>query len=389
MYEHYVESLDGQRIAEVLWELVRIPSPTGQEREAALAFAKMLSSVGLQVEVDETIPESPCVVGRLKGCCRGPVLQLAGHIDHIAVEHPEPIRQADTISGRGCSDMKGGLAGMLEVVRLLATDRDFPGEILVTVYGLHEAPRGGGEGLQHLIERRVTGDAAFVFEGGQNQAVVVGKGQSVWNLCLTRDGDACHELRRDASSDELVDTMLSLMQALRQTNRELAAQKHNYPQLGPESIFVGQAHYGDFFNRAPKTCRLQGTWRWHPNRSFAWACDRLAGLVASLTIPEHVTVDSEWRFVGEAFSVDPAEPIVRCLRTAYQELTGAQMPIAGTSMVTDTNRLVAQGKVPAISVGFDEATAHADQESVRIGILQRSSKIALRAILGYLNQDEC
>ena len=136
-------AINVDRMADDLWRLVGIPSPTCHEREAALAFADMLAAAGASVEVDETIHESPGVIGRLRGNRPGKVCQLAGHIDHICVSHPEPKREGSIISGRGAADMKNGLAGVLEMARVLnESGCDFPGEILITVYGRHETPAG-------------------------------------------------------------------------------------------------------------------------------------------------------------------------------------------------------------------------------------------------------
>ena len=84
-------------LAENLWQLVNIPSPTGMERKAALFFAELLKSSGATVEVDESIPQSPNIIGRLKGRRKGRVIQLAGHIDHVDIPHAKPKRETGII----------------------------------------------------------------------------------------------------------------------------------------------------------------------------------------------------------------------------------------------------------------------------------------------------
>lgn len=163
--EAILDKVDGRRLADVLWSLVQLPSPTGRERRAAMAFAEMLAAAGAVVVLDEGIPESPNVIGRLRGLQPGPTFQLAGHLDHIDVAHQPPERDGESICGRGAADMKGGLASIIEAVRVLAEGgSDFPGEVLVTAWGLHEAPTGDSSGLLNLIRRRVVGDAALVAE---------------------------------------------------------------------------------------------------------------------------------------------------------------------------------------------------------------------------------
>ena len=377
--------VSASRLGKDLWRLVTVESPTCQEREAALVFLDMLAGCGAKVEIDETIPDSPSVIGRLKGNRPGPTLQLAGHIDHIPVPHDPPERDGETVSARGASDMKGGLAGILEMVRLLSQGGcDFPGEILVTVYGLHEAPLGLGRGLRSLIDLGIHGDAALVMEGPADQAIVCGKGQSIWNLTLNRDGETCHELRRPPGSDSLIDAALDVAAALRARNRELSVQPHGYPLLGAETVFIGQLRYGDFYNRQPSSCFLQGTWRWHPDKVFENARKLLHELVAGMDLPDGISVQEEWTFVGESFSEDPEEPVVRAYQQAHRELQGSPIEIAGASSIMDTSLLVPMAGVPTVPVAFDGGTAHADREVVSLSRLAERTRIALLAALIYL-----
>jgi acetylornithine deacetylase/succinyl-diaminopimelate desuccinylase-like protein len=261
---------------------------------------------------------------------------------------------------------------------------DFPGSLLITVYGLHEAPLGQAETLVHLIENQVVGDAALVMEGTPGQVSVCGKGQSIWDLHVKRTGKVCHELRRDDEADALVDAVLSLSLALREQAVSLSAAEHEYPLLGPESIFIGQIHYGDFYNRVPTTAALQGTRRWHPDKSFDLVRSELHSLVQATPCGEGVRVDEDWTFVGESYDLDPEEPIVHALRSAHRELSGDDLPIGGVSSITDTNRLVPMGGVPTVNISFDGGTAHGDRETVRLSALAESTRIGLLTALGYL-----
>lgn len=377
-----------ERLAEDLWELVRIPSPTRQERQVALAFADMLKKAGAEVEVDETLPDSPNVISRLSGNRSGKVLQLAGHLDHIDVVHAEPEHTEEIISGRGSADMKCGLAGILEIVRILkASGCDFPGQLLVTAYGLHEAPLGDSRGLLSLIERKILGDAAIVFEGFQDRAIVMGKGQSIWNINLIREGDVCHELKRKPEADNLLTTTVRVLQLLGQRNAEFASEKHDYPLLGPQSVFVGQVHYGDFYNRVPRQTFLQGTWRWHPDRSFQDVQGELKALLAKVSQPKDIAIEDSWIFVGEAFSFDPEEEIVHALQEAYGKVTGKTMELAGSSGILDVNRLVPFGGIPAVSVSLDGERAHADYEYVRLDRMELGCRVALQTVMNYLDME--
>ncbi len=378
------------RIVQDLWELVNVPSPTGNERNAAFAFAEMLTRAGASVSIDETLPDSPSIIGRLKGSRPGKVFQLAGHIDHIDVPHASPARDRQTLSGRGSADMKNGLAGILETVRVLSENGvDFPGEVLVTVYGLHEAPVGDGRGLLNLIHGGIKGNAALVAENThatENTVVLQGKGQSIWNITLRSDKEACHELNRPVNPLDLYEACLAVARALAGHARELSRKAHPYKLLTPESLFVGQMHYGDFYNRVPARCTLQGTRRWHPDKRLADVKKELDAILAGVAMPEGITVSSDWLFVGESYEVDEKDAIVKAQQKAFEQVLGKTAPYAGISAVTDANRLAPIAGVPALLCGFDNEFAHADFEYVRLDRLEASCRIMLLTTLNYLTE---
>ena len=385
-----LDTIDAGRMADDLWRLVAIPSPTCRERQAAIVFADMLRDAGADVDIDETLHDSPCVIGRLAGNRPGRTFQLAGHIDHIDVPHAPPRRDSDVISARGAADMKNGLAGILEVVRVLHRGRcDFPGSILVTVYGRHEAPTGDSAGLLNLIERGIVGDVALVTEApNQGDGVVIaGKGQSVWNITLHRTGAACHELNRPPNADDLLSAALTVAARLQWINRTLQAQPNPYELLSPESLFVGQMHYGDFYNRSPSDCRLQGTRRWFPCRTFAQVQQELQDTLKAIDLPSGITAEADWIFVGESYEIGREEPVVEALRQAHRTVTGKTVGFAGMSAICDSNRLVPFAKVPTVLCGFDCGTAHADCERVRLAKLREPCQIVLQTVLNYLDAE--
>lgn len=378
------------RIIEDLWQLVAVPSPTGQERQVALVFAGLLAQAGATVEVDESNPCSPSVIGHLQGNRPGMTLQLAGHLDHIDVPHAAPVRTAATIAARGAADMKSGLAGILEIVRILAeTGCDFPGRILVTAYGLHEAPVGDSSTLIGLLKRGIKGDAAIVTEqlgSTIGKLVLEGKGQAIWNVTIRRDGEACHELNYLPPSPDLFSVALAIAAAIRDESQRLAATTPRPGLLSAESLFVGQLHYGDFYNRMPAVCTLQGTRRWNPDKTFNDVQQRLCDLVAGVPCPSGVTATVTWRLTGEAFAVDPAEPIIRAQRQAIETLIGGPVKSVGMAAVCDTSRLVPIGGVPTVLSGLDNELAHADHEAVHLDRLPRDARLLMLITWNYLHQ---
>ncbi|MGA2914695.1 MAG: M20/M25/M40 family metallo-hydrolase [Sedimentisphaerales bacterium] len=387
--EKLIAQINTDTLSENLWQLVCIPSPTGREKKAALHFADMLELAGAEVEIDPTLPDSPNVIGRLKGKRNGPVLQLAGHIDHVDVPHPQPKRDKKIISGRGSADMKNGLAGILEIVRILKTSGcDFAGEILVTVYGLHEAPLGSGAGLSNLIAKGIKGDAAIVFEGPDDAAAVAANGMGIWNVSLHLKEPACHELSVSADRPDLLGAVLLITDAIRKKDAELRNAANPFPLLFRESLFIGQVHYGDFYNRAPCTAFMQGTRRWHPDKSYEQIKDDFDSLLKNAAIPKSVIVDKTWIYVGDSYQIETSEKIVQSLTKAYEAVYKKKCPIRGHSSVTDVSKIVRQGRIPAVLCGFGTETGHCDYEFVEIERIKRCCTVALRTVLNYLDTED-
>ena len=386
---HYTEQVRPDRIADDLWRLVNVPSPTGNTRDVAMVYAEMLEDAGADVTVDDAVsPGTPSVIGRLRGNRPGKTAQLAGHLDHITVAHAEPTRTHDIISGRGSADMKNGLAGILEVVRVLHEDGcDFPGQVLITAYDMHEAPQGDASVLTNLIDRRIVGDVALVAEsgGGQNVLVLGAAGQSIWNITIRWDGQTCHELVRPGEADGLIETLEAVLRSLRGQAARVRAQSGRHPLLRPESLYVGQVHMGDFYNRTPVVARLQGTRRWHPGRSFHDVQRELAALMSSIPLPREIGVGTDWVFVGDSYEVSEGEPIVAAFSSACQSVGGSPPTIGGSMGITDAARLVGRGRVPTVTLAFGSERAHADYEYVELERLVEPCRIALLTVLNYLH----
>jgi len=383
-----LDKVDGRRIADNLWCLVQLPSPTGSERRVALAFADMLANAGVEVEFDNAIPESPNVIGRLKGRRPGRTFQLAGHLDHIDIPHQLPERNGTSICGRGAADMKGGLALIIEAVRVLAANGcDFPGQILVTAWGLHEAPLGDSRGLLNLIRRGILGDAALVAESvyaQRDKAIIAGKGQGIWNLTIRSAGESRHELNQTKDAVGLLETAVVAVKKLLEYGRRLETGPVNMPNMSPDSLFIGQLHYGDFYNRTATTCLLQGTRRWQPGMTSECVARELQELVRTIPCPSNVSAEIGFQTVAEAYRMDPGASVVKALRWAWQGVNGSPMELGHIAAVTDANRLVPIGAVPTVLLDSDNRCAHADREVVQIENLVRSSRVALLTTLYFL-----
>ncbi len=392
MTSNKISALQGQLdpacVHQMAFDMVAIPSPTGDTRRVTEFYAGQLRALGLEVHWDDSLPESPSVVAYLNGGRPGPTLELAGHLDAIPVAHdPAEIRDG-MLYGRGAADMKGSMGGLLEVARVLAPLREqLAGRLMICAYGYHEAPLGRGQNLLPLLARGIVGDAVINVEGPDEAVAVVGKGMSIFEITIARAGEPVHEVQAPKGLPHPLLIGLDVATALRQWNEELA-QGEPIPYLGPESVFLGQFESGDFYNRVPNRCLLVGTRRYAPAVRFpqveAEFQARLDG-VRQQCAP--ATIDLNLMKIKDGFCVSEDEPVVRLLQQSFQELTGRPLPCGGFTAVGDVSNFVNEGGVPAVYYGCGLERAHATPEYVALSRLERQARVLLSTAARFLGLD--
>jgi len=381
-----INAIDPQRIARLAMEWISVPSPTGHTREVSDLFAAYYRRLGFDVETFFDVPEAPGVAARRVMDAGGPTLQLDGHIDHIPVDHAPPALTDGVVHGRGACDMKGPLAALAEAVRVIVqSGLRLRGTLLCTTHGTHEAPHGWGEGLSAMIRRGVHGDAALVAEGPDAYIALAGRGSAIYDLHITRPGQGAHELRHRGGSP-----VWAAVRAAAEIDRmraELAAGPAR-PYVGHESIFIGQVHAGDFYNRVPTRAYIQGTRRFFADHPSADVRRELDGRLRPVVEAAGCHLELHFQPVREGFELSPDEPLVRALRQAMTTVDGREPPFGGMSAVGDVSIFVTQARIPAVYAGADSETAHADREFIALDKLVRAARVYLLTVLNYLGLAE-
>jgi acetylornithine deacetylase len=373
------------RVAGLALELVTIRSYTGDTREVAARFAAECRDLGMEVERFDDYPRTPTVVGRLRGAGVGPALELNGHVDTVPLEHAPPAIENGVLTGRGATDMKGGVACMFEAVRALRdADVRLAGDLLVSTHGLHELPAGHGEDLIARVRRGVHGDAALIpeiTEIGPTRLGVVGLGMGMFAIEISRPGPVWHETSTPAGTPHPLLAANLLVGRLEQRNRALAA--HPLPHVGPESIFVGEIHGGDFFNRLPTQARVVGTRRWGPEGSAAAVEAELRTICRAVAQETGTTLTPEFTTAREGFSCPGDAPLVRALQAAYTQVTGTSLIVTGMRTVGDAPIFYHEAGIPALYHGPHGTGHHGDREEVPLAELERAARVLALAALNF------
>ncbi len=376
--------VSSERLAERTYDLVAIPSPTGSSDAVADRYAELLEQLGLEVSIDRYYPGGPNVIGRWRGESHGPTLAFVGHLDTIHAGHAAPRRTDTAVHGRGADDMKGAMAAVIEAIGTLQTAGvRLQGDVVVAAHSLHEAPVGKMEGLRRLVAAGVLGDAALVAEAfPMEHQIMAGKGQAIFSITIRRAGEIVHENYAARGTVNPLDVAVEVAARLRARHRELAAEG-DLPLLGPETLFLGEIHGGDFYNRVPVEARISGIRRFGPLRTW----QEIKAEFARLTDPVAAATGTEIRIElasnGLGYRVPADAPVVQALAAAHQHVTGRELPVAGTKSVTDANVIVREGGIPALCYGPNGTTAHADEEWVMVADLERAARVFAQLVLEY------
>ncbi len=376
--------VEPERIKQLTLDMVRIPSPPGEERAVSEYYADALREAGLEVEMDDEYPDSPSVVAWLRGCGRSPTLQLDGHTDTVDLPGPEPRFEHGFIHGRGSEDMKASLAAMAEAARVIrGAGVQLGGDLLLTAHGRHESATN--ETLISLIEKGVHGDTVIVTELGGKDLPITGMGLAFWELSIAGDDEGIHETVAEAGAPHAVMAGLRAVQLLQEKAAELDDIRH--PYLGAESIFIGRFQGGDYFNRMPAGCVIAGTRRFGPGCSLDEIREEFEGLAARVQEESGAEVEV-WLDGIEGYRVDEKERLAKVLRRGHQQVTGAELPLAGIRAAANVPHFVHLAHVPALYYGASYLTAHSDHERVELAQVVRATKVYIHAILAFLGVAE-
>src|SRR5262245_15471586 len=111
-------TVNRQRLLDTAVRLVEVHSPTGAAGGAADRLAAILASDGFAVDRPAAgHAAAPAVVVRFDSGKRGRRLQFNGHLDTVHLPFVPPKVEGPRLTGSGSSDMKGGIAAMVEGLR--------------------------------------------------------------------------------------------------------------------------------------------------------------------------------------------------------------------------------------------------------------------------------
>ncbi len=341
---------------ELLQDLVRIPSPSGQEDAVVARLEDAFRALGLKPE-----RHGRNLTAVLDGG-EGPLLLLNSHTDTVPVGEEwtkEPLSatiEDGRIYGRGTNDAKGPLTAMiLGASRAFSIDAP-KGRVLIAASCEEEVL---GQGLEKLLPLLPRPDAAVVGEPTGLRPAVAQKGLIVLEItAVGRSAHAAHGGGVNAIEAAARDVLA--LSKLRFEKRHAA--------LGSPSLHVTQINGGARHNVIPDRCKLVVDIRTTPD----YAIDEIVGAVKA-AVEGDVHVRSSR--LGSV-ETDPAHAVVQAALRANPAAKAYGSP-------TLSDWVFLKG-IPTVKVGPGESKrSHTPDEYIEVAELEAGVAFYERLIREY------
>jgi acetylornithine deacetylase len=381
-------AVDDDRLLDLARHLIAIPTenPPGQEQEAAEFLADYFADNGWSVERSEPRPERPNVVVRIQGREPGPHLLFDGHIDVVPAgdgwsgDPYAPLISDGRLIGRGAADMKGGVAAMIAAAEAIQrADLPLHGSLTLAVVADEEE---GGAGTRHLVQSGLRATWAIVPEPTELRPVIAHKGSA--SLKVRVQGVAAHASTPDQGVNAVRKAAL-LIGDLEALTQRLKSRRHEL--LGTPTLTVCGIHGGFNDYTVPAACTLLFNRRVLP----AETADQVLAEVQAV-IEERTRLDPLFAAVAEVAAFTPAmetdafSAVVLALRSATQQVRGADPGTAGWSATSDGSILTHEAQIPTVIFGPGSIAhdAHRPDESVAVSDLTQCARIFASTIAQLL-----
>ncbi len=391
--------------------LIQIDSqnPPGHTEKITEFIVSYLNKWGLEADTYESHPSMFNIISKY-GNSAGKKLVYCGHSDVVPAGNLEkwdfnPMSgevKDGFLLGRGASDMKAGLGGIIFVTALLKRLKiELPGELTLAVVPDEET--GGEYGVPWLLERElIAADGALIAEPSSKYNPTIGQKGSYW-FTLEVFGKPGHGslsplIGHNAITDtikaiEVIQTLhemefdmpedaQELVSVSKKYMREVETEREPYqPILDHISYNIGMIQGGTKANIVPESCTVQVD------------C-RLPFGVQQDDITKYLT--SEWEKLGISYKMErfgfrsdanytsPDEPICKAIIDNLQKISEHEA-YGVMQWASSDARHFRDYKIPVLQYGPAYlSTIHGYNERVEVDKIILAAKVYIAAVIDFL-----
>jgi len=354
-------------ILDTLASLVAIPSVSGQEQDLALWCEAFLNEVGFQTERQTVSHERFNLLAETGEGSH--TLLLYAHLDTVPPGpdwQRDPFllhREGDRITGLGVSDMKGGLAVILEAARLFRA-QDFRLKIAL---GVDE--ECWSQGAWTLLNSGWLDDVAVTLVpelSVDSLHPTLGLGRFG---CYSYNVELVGESAHGAVPGQGLNAILESARLLQQLTDLPLAQA---PHWGREQMLVREIRGGQATLSVPDRCNWVLSCLVHPGREIEELKARLQDFLQAWTRCEvRVSLLQRPTPMAQGYWISPAHPLVERVQNLMGRFRGQALPEVMGVSVADENILAQSGK-PVLSLAPVGGNSHRADEWVSASSLQQT-----------------
>lgn len=408
-----VAAVDAQQadLLDLCSRLIQINSvnPPGDSTEITQFIQGYLEDAGLRVDIHESAPLQYNLVSKY-GNEAGKKLIYCGHTDVVPVGNLEnwdfdPFSgeiKDGFLLGRGASDMKAGLGGLLFATTLMKQmGIDLPGEVILAIVPDEET--GGENGVPWLLNKGlVKGDGCLIAEPSSKYNPTLGQKGSYWfklevygepghgSLSPILGGNAIVDMLR---AIERIQTLFTLEFDVPAEVEELLATSKRYmrevetereafqPILEHISCNIGRIEGGTKANVVPESCTVEIDCRLPFGVSEEFVTNYLETELKQLGINYKM---ERFGFRSEANYTSPDDAVCRAIVDNIQAISGHEA-YGVMQWASSDARHFRDHNIPVLQYGPAVlSTIHGYNERVEVEKIILATKVYAAAIIDFL-----
>ncbi len=401
-----------QELIELVCRLIQFPSenPPGDSTPISQYIADYLGTFGIETDWHEAAPNMWNLISRIGQPNKDNTLIYCGHTDVVpagdrAKWEFDPFSgkvQDGWILGRGASDMKGGLAGIIFAMTILKRlNIELPGELVLAIVPDEET--GGELGVPWLLERKlIAGQGCMIAEPSSPLHPTLGQKGACWFRVTVKGTPAHGSLAPIAGKSAILDAIRAI-----EAIRKVWDYKVNIPEqmkpiieisrvymeenerieykeiLERISVNIGTIHGGTKSNVVADTCTVEVDCR----LPFGITGDEVLAFVHSELKALDIDYELEtFGFRSNANYTDPQDPVCRAIVDNISYVTGDRA-YGVLQWASSDARHFRDYHIPVLQYGPAYLPSiHNFNEKVLVEDVIRCAKVYAAAAIDFLNQ---
>ena len=366
--------MNKSRIVEEFLTLVKIASPTGNERKLADYLKNLLTNLGLTVTEDKTGEtfggNTGNVIAYLSSTKENtPTLLLSAHMDCVSpCENVKPQRKNGIISSDGTTvlggDDKAGITGIIEAIRTIL-EKDIPHGGIQIIFTVSE--EGGLDGSKYLDKEWIKSDFGFCLDSSGNPGKVIVKAPGQDSITAKIKGKAAHA---GLAPEDGINAI---------TIAAIAIAKIRSGRIDAETTAnIGMIKGGIATNIVPDCVEVFCEARSCQSEKLAAQTKHMSDVFSQTAIEHKASIDI---MIDHAYSSYELDTNSQLIDIATQAITNAKIKpeLVATGGGSDANFFNTKG-VPCAVLGVGMSKVHTTEEFILEEDLYKTAAIVLELI---------